>query len=1048
MKTSRAFFAVVGFALALSPLAGAAAGEAPLPRRTDLPALRYTNATARIPNYLPGKKWGTQGEAFNDMQLPLSPAESAPHLVTRPEFVHQLWAAEPDITKPICMAWDERGRLWIAETVDYPNEQQEPGKGRDRLKICEDTDGDGKADKFTIFADKLSIPTGMVFANGGVIVIQGGQTLFLRDYTGDDKADEREVLFSGWGMKDTHATASNLRWGHDNWIWGTVGYSGFDGFVRRQRVKFAQGVFRFKPDGSALEFVKSSNNNTWGLGLSEEGLIFGSTANNNASWFMPIANRYYEAVSGWSASRMESIADSQAFYPITDRVRQVDAHGRYTAGAGHALYTARSFPKSYWNKAAFVAEPTGHLVGQFRLEPRGSDFVAVNEHTFLASDDEWCAPIMAEVGPDGALWVIDWYNYIIQHNPTPAGFQTGKGNAYETPLRDQRHGRIYRVVAKDAPAAPKLNLAKANPEQLVATLRHDNMLWRLHAQRLMIERAKRDVVPSLHALARDPAVDEIGLNPAAIHALWTLHGLGLREATDQTFQTTAVQALRHASAGVRRTAAMVLPRNEAATRALVAAGLLGDPDAQVRLAAFLALAEMPPSDETGAAVLLAMRQEQNTKDRWIPEAATAAAARHDAGFLKAVLTQLAGAGSPLSDPLHNAIRIVTGHYAQRAPVDSAVPTLLALHGAAPAVALPFLDGLAAHWPRAKAPVFQPGEEARLAALMKVLPDEARSSLLTLADRWEKRGIFASEVAAIAKGLRDQLANPALDDVARADAARRLVGIADGPDTVGVILGQITPLAPPALAGGLINALGGSKRAPTGSAILAQFDKFTPATRRAATAVLMRRTEWASALLNSIEKKQLQRTDIAADHWTQLKSNPDGFIVAKAREVEKLTGGSASSDMDAVVKKLLPIARQPGDAAQGKELFTKNCAVCHAFNGQGAKVGPDLDGISARPRQDVLVDIIDPNRNVEANYRLWNVSTRTGDTFSGRLDTETATTVEILDTAGQKHVVQRKEIVELNASALSIMPAGFDQLPAADLAALLEYLATTASEAKK
>jgi hypothetical protein len=120
---------------------------------------------------------------------------------------------------------------------------------------------------------------------------------------------------------------------------------------------------------------------------------------------MPIANRYYEAVSGWSASRMETIADSQAFYPITEHVRQVDAHGRYTAGAGHALYTARSFPKSYWNKVAFVAEPTGHLIGRFRLEARGSDFVSVNERTFLASDDEWCAPNKAEVGPPGALWV-------------------------------------------------------------------------------------------------------------------------------------------------------------------------------------------------------------------------------------------------------------------------------------------------------------------------------------------------------------------------------------------------------------------------------------------------------------------------------------------------------------------------------------------------------------------------------------------------------------------------------------------------------------------
>ena len=331
------------------------------------------------------------------------------------------------------MAWDDRARLWIAESMDYPNEMQPAGQGRDRIKICEDTNGDGQADKFTVFAEELSIPTGLCFANGGLIVIEGGRTLLLKDADGDDKADEQQVLFEGWGTNDTHAAASNIRRGFDNWIWGVVGYSGFDGVVGGRR-QFGMGVYRFKPDGSDIEFLRSSNNNTWGLGFSEDAIVFGSTANNNASWYLPIPNRYFEAVRGWSAGRMETIADSQNYYPIAKNIRQVDAHGRYTAGAGHALYTARSFPRSYWNKAAFVTEPTGHLIGKFHLEPKGADFVAHNEKNFLASDDEWFAPIMAEVGPDGALWFLDWYNYIIQHNPTPRGFKSGKGNAYETPF--------------------------------------------------------------------------------------------------------------------------------------------------------------------------------------------------------------------------------------------------------------------------------------------------------------------------------------------------------------------------------------------------------------------------------------------------------------------------------------------------------------------------------------------------------------------------------------------------------------------------------------
>src|SRR5881394_2919592 len=270
-----------------------------LKSRSGLKPFEYVESPAPLPNYTPNAQWGTQSEPIRTMQKPLEPAESMKHLVTFPEFEVSLFASEPEITKPIALNWDERGRLWIAETVDYPNELQPPGEGRDRLKICEDTNGDGRADKFTIFADRLSIPTGFVFANGGVIVIHSGKTEFLKDTNGDDKADERRELFSGWGMGDTHATASNLRYGFDNWIWGTVGYSGFRGTVGGKEIRFGQGIFRFKPDGSELEFVRSSNNNTWGLGLSEDAIILGSTANGNASMYMPIPNRYYEAVNGW-----------------------------------------------------------------------------------------------------------------------------------------------------------------------------------------------------------------------------------------------------------------------------------------------------------------------------------------------------------------------------------------------------------------------------------------------------------------------------------------------------------------------------------------------------------------------------------------------------------------------------------------------------------------------------------------------------------------------------------------------------------------------------
>jgi putative membrane-bound dehydrogenase-like protein len=374
------------------------------------------------------------------MQLPLNPSESQKHLVVPDGFEIQLFAAEPDIARPVTMAWDERGRLWIAETFDYPNNLQPPGKGHDRIVILEDTRGTGRADKFTVFADKLSIPTSIAFSGGGIIIHQAPDTLFLQSTKGDDHADVRKVLFTGWNTSDTHAGPSNLHYGPDNWFYGIVGYSGYRGTVGGELHRFKQGFYRFKPDGSKLEFLRNTSNNSWGVGFSEDGILFGSTANGNPSVYMPIPNRYYESVRGWSGTVLPMIADSNAFYPITEKVRQVDWHGRYTAGAGHALYTARAFPKEYWNRAAFVTEPTGHLTGMFQVEPRGSDFVTRNVGSFLASDDEWTAPIMAEVGPDGALWVIDWYNYIVLQLHRPAQPDAGR-------LQDRQARRL-----RDPPA--------------------------------------------------------------------------------------------------------------------------------------------------------------------------------------------------------------------------------------------------------------------------------------------------------------------------------------------------------------------------------------------------------------------------------------------------------------------------------------------------------------------------------------------------------------------------------------------------------------------
>ncbi|MET4083729.1 putative membrane-bound dehydrogenase-like protein [Pedobacter sp. UYP30] len=581
---------------------------------------------ADIPNY-------EKRDPAPKLQAPLSPAESQLLTQIPVGFKMQLFASEPDIEKPIAMAWDERGRLWILETIDYPNTVRETtGEGNDRIKICEDTNGDGKADKFTIFADKLNIPTSIVFARGGVIIAQAPDFLFLKDTNGDDKADVREKLISGWGKSDTHAGPSNLKYGLDNKIWGTVGYSGFDGSVGGQKFNFSQAVYRFTPDGKKLEHLGSTSNNTWGLGFSENFDVFVSTANNSHSDYLGIPLPYLQRLAMPGMESVKKIEGHYGMHVVTKNLRQVDVFNGFTAAAGHNLYTARNFPKEYWNRIGFVNEPTGRVIHRAILEPDGAGFKEKDGWNFLASADEWMAPVQSEVGPDGAVWVSDWYNFIIQHNPTPKGFENGKGNAYINPLRDRTHGRIYRIVYDGAKPSPITKLDKNKPEELLAGLKSDNMFWRITAQRLIVEGGYKQMAPQLFDLIRNKTVDAIGINAPAIHALWTLNGLGLLNGSNAEALAVAEEALTHPAAGVRKAALQVLPLTTRSMAAIQKAGLLNDTNLNTRLAAFLTIADMPASKEMGVFLLAAQKVPQNANDYWLSRAIPIAMATHVKGY--------------------------------------------------------------------------------------------------------------------------------------------------------------------------------------------------------------------------------------------------------------------------------------------------------------------------------------------------------------------------------------------------------------------------------
>jgi len=1009
-----------------------------------LKAFEYVDVGSEIPNYQPTKKWGTQGKPLSSMQKPLEPDESMKHLVVPQGFHVELFVSEPLLQgKPICMAWDERGRLWVAETLDYPNELQPRGEGRDRIRICEDSDGDGRADTFTVFAEELSIPTSITFSHGGVIVQDATRTLFLEDTDGDDVSDQRTELVTNWQLGDTHGGVSNFQYGLDNWIWAMQGYN--DSQPNSQtnadapKQRFRMGFFRMKPDGSQIEFIRSTNNNTWGLGISEEGLIFGSTANGNPSIYMPIPNRYYESVRGWTPSlTLSSIADSNRFEPITDKVRQVDHHGGYTAAAGHSLYTAREYPQQFWNRVAFVNGPTGHLVGSFVLRGKGSDYSSTSPFNLLASDDEWTAPIMAEVGPDGQVWVIDWYNYIVQHNPTPQGFKTGKGAAYETKLRDKKHGRIYRVVADSSESKPVPDLSKASPAELVAALNNPTMLVRKHAQRLLVERETRDVVNALIALVENTDTDAIGLNVGAIHALWTLHGLGLLDISDDSDPsvTAAVySALRHPSAGVRRNAVAVLPNAPASVDALLATDLIRDRDSHVRLAALLALADLPSSDAGAAALLTVAANPVDMSDRWMPDALTSAAANHSGEFLSSLASVETFPGR-----MDEIISLVADHYARGDEAVDAAAMLASLGDASPRVLDAVLTGLSRGWKADRSVTLTETIETDLKTTFDRLSPGSQGVFVNLVTQWGSEK-FARYQKEIADELIATVADEDASDESRIAAARQAVAfMREDADVVRELLDEVSPQTPPSVSLEIIRAVGTSQWDGAGEELIGKLAAMTPTLKQAAIVQLLKRPASTMALIRGIENGDMRLDELALDQRQSLASHPSEEVRKRASEMMAGGGAILNVDRQKVLDEYIATARQTGDAGVGLAVYKEHCSKCHIHGEIGVEVGPNLTGMAVHPKNELLTHILDPSRNVEGNFRAYTVLTLDGVVLNGMLASESKTAIELFDTQGKKQSVLREDIEELVMSAKSVMPEGFESAinPTA-MTDLLEFL---------
>jgi glucose/arabinose dehydrogenase len=457
----------------------------------------------------------------------LSPSEAIAKMTVPPGFKVELVASEPDIVNPVAMTFDERGRVWITESLEYP--RRSAGPGRDRVKILEDTDGDGKADKFTVFADGLNIPSGIAVGAGGVWVANSPDILFMKDTDGDGKADTREVVVTGFGREDTHELPNSLTWGPDGYLYGWNGvFNPAKIDYRGKHYEFTCAIFRIDPRTRDFEVFCEGTSNPWGIAWDKEGSAFASACVIDHLWHLTETG-YYHRQGG-------------PYPPFTWKLESIVDHKHQKAAyCGITYFDSDAYPEKY-RERLFMGNIHGNGINVDRLERRGATYRGITEGDFLQANDAWFMPVVQKVGPDGSLYVLDWYDryHCYQDaNRDPNGI-------------DRLKGRLYRVRYKDTPRSPTFDLTKETDDQLIARLSSPNIYFRETAQRLLRERDPDKTLSATRGKLVDLWKDEKAPRKARLHAVWALIGMSnirpetlyfLMHDPDPTFRAWGVRAV-------------------------------------------------------------------------------------------------------------------------------------------------------------------------------------------------------------------------------------------------------------------------------------------------------------------------------------------------------------------------------------------------------------------------------------------------------------------------------------------------------------------------
>lgn len=966
----------------------------------------------------------------------LSPEEARKKFTLPPGFEMRLFASEPEVVNPVAMTWDERGRLWVVELYEYPSGTKPGEKGRDRVKILEDVDGDGRVDSVKVFLDGLTLATGILVGNGGVFVGQAPHLYWVEDTDGDDVADRKTVVQTGFGLEDRHELLNGFTWGPDGRMYMTHGVFTLTKAVNPDQpgepVVLTAGVARYLPRERRLEVYAEGTSNPWGVDFDARGNAFVSAC---------VIDHLFHLAPGGLYSRQAGQPPYPYAYELLPSI--VDHRHHMAAYAGICVYQGDQFPAEY-RGMALQGNIHDNSIHQDRLTPQGSTFKAGFVRDFVRANDGWFMPVSTQVGPDGAVWIMDWYDRYPCYqnaNADPAGV-------------DRERGRIWRMVhvgdqpGRAVPSRPAgLDLGRATTAQLVEALKHPNAWHRRMAQRVLSGRADAaSAKPALAALMRQGPGED-----ARLAALWTLFSAGL--ADDGILDAASESDL----ASVRAWAARLTGEKNEATAETAARlqKLASDDDVTVAVAVATAVRQFtsgsltvntPPRhslDDTmeGITGILGalMQKRKDTKDRDLPFLLWLAVEPITMRNPEAVCGWFASQAEEVA-PLSGRLAYKT----MRRYCDSRDPRILeeALRlvgnlDAGSKLLVPVLSGLI-DGQRGKALIPSVAAQAPVTALLKHPDKEVASRAQQLGSLWGDSAALKAVLAKISDAGAPEAERLAAIKSARqnrSDEVRRaLVATARGGGSDAVRVESV-------------RALGEIGAEDTGAALLGGWGTLTPAVRRAVAEVCTTRWQWKAALFDSVEKGAVKRGDLPPTVIRTLVTSKEQSERVRAQQLFGKVNATSAEKLKLIAEKRKVVVEGAVDLAAGREQARKSCLICHKLHGEGAEVGPDLTGVGRSSLDALLHNVIHPNEIIGQGYENTIVETKDGRTLSGRMVENSEVRVRLMMAGAVEEVVSKTEVKSVTVSENSVMPEGLEQIPDADFRNLIWFILNPPEDGK-